>query len=419
MTSLKVSVRVHMGELEGSLELDADTLLDPTESFLEILGGDNDFPDAISEEIADCNGEVALYVDVGLGDTCLELSELLDQLPDTPTPKLSDVARDNWVKIFFHKLASVSVSIAVVSHTGEGVAEVELAPDATGTNLLEKLRELFTGEMQEATVEIPAKKEGKWLPISDPYVPWELLGKVSSAVQGILVFLRPSTPSSIDQLRVRLPVGSTVKSHTDSVRPSRTDAHNTAAASAPHQPATNRHQRAKEKKALATVGEDSERASKARCLQGEREKHLLAGTDGNSVISMLGGGKFKCGLCDTTTDPSRALGEGCSGLAAHIISLKGSFGRGDGHIMKHAEHMGRAISQEEAHTIRGQGDCKSYSGKRGEGSARNVERRIGKLARLSSSSGLSSSGIASPFIPPSPVGVGTFGTSMASMVNDL
>jgi hypothetical protein len=99
--------------------------------------------------------------------------------------------------------------------------------------------------------------------------------------------------------------------------------------------------------------------------------------------------------------------------------LKGSFGRGDGHIMKHAEHMGRAISLEEAHTIRGQGACKSYSDKRGKGSARNMERRIGKLARLSSSSGLSSSGIASPFIPPSPVDVGTFGASMASMVNHL
>ena len=56
--------------------------------------------------------------------------------------------------------------------------------------------------------------------------------------------------------------------------------------------------------------------------------------------------------------------------------------------MQHAAHMGCAISLEEAHAIRGQNDSKSYSDKRGVGSARSVERRIGKLARLSSSSDL-------------------------------
>ena len=131
--------------------------------------------------------------------------------------------------------------------------------------------------------------------------------------------MRPSTPSSIDQLRVRLPSGSTRKSHTDSVSPSHAgpvDARPTAPASAPH--ATNRHQRTKEKKALATAEEDLVRASNARCLQGEREKKLMAGTVRNFVITMLGGSKFKCDIRDT---PQQTHREPSVRVAAALVPI--------------------------------------------------------------------------------------------------
>eukprot|EP00966_Prymnesium_polylepis_P239008 5527578-Prymnesium_polylepis.2 len=111
---------------------------------------------------------------------------------------------------------------------------------------------------------------------------------------------------------------------------------------------------------------------------------------GASCINLLGGGKYLCTICD---DPSllppaappptpRALGESCSGLATHLISAKGLFGHGNGHTPLHAQTHGRELSAAEIESIRLDGTSKSYTSKRGEGSARASVSRLAKLAKL-------------------------------------
>ena len=139
-----------------------------------------------------------------------------------------------------------------------------------------------------------------------------------------------------------------------------------------------------------TAEQDAARVARAACLQGERERTLMKASDGTTCIKLLGGGQFSCLTCDdplllapTAAHPKpRSLGEGCSTLAAHLISVKGTNGHGPGHIALHGRSLGREPSQEEIQGIRANGSSKSYSDKRNADSARGTAARINKIAKL-------------------------------------
>eukprot|EP00966_Prymnesium_polylepis_P239007 5527578-Prymnesium_polylepis.1 len=168
------------------------------------------FPDAIADAIGDANGNVVLCVAVG-GGAYLELSELVGQL-EKDCAALADVAIDGQVdlKMVAKPATPQTVKLQVASCDGAAVGEVELSADASGTDLLAALRKGFCADddMAKAVVEQPAKREGKWLPISEAFGCAPLLAKAKSSLASVLVFLKPaSPPTSIAQLRVRLPGG--------------------------------------------------------------------------------------------------------------------------------------------------------------------------------------------------------------------
>jgi hypothetical protein len=280
-----VTVNVHMEQLHGAVALAASTELSPADVFLNALGEADGFPAEIADAILDSDGEVILQVGVG-GGTYLELTQLLEQLDANPV--LSTIATDGKVEVAIVAKAATTVKLQVALHNGEVLGEVDLLPDATGTDLLQELCNSFCADsdMQTAIVEQPGRKEGKWLPIPEPFVGYaSLLEKATTCTESLLIFVRPtSPPTSIAQLRVRLPCGGAFKPVPNAAQqipaapntnPPATATGMPAAPPAAPQAAT-KNQRAKLKQANATAQQDASKVATARCLQGEREKRFMA-----------------------------------------------------------------------------------------------------------------------------------------------
>lgn len=418
-----VTINVCMGELNGAVVLAASTEISPAETFLNALGEADDFPEVIADAIADADGLVVLLVNVG-GDTFLELSEALEQ-SDDGSKVLSDIARDGQVNVKIEAACAAMLKLPVASDDGTAVGEVELAPDAAGTAVLAALCARFAADddMTSAKVEMPGKKAGKWLPVPKPFGEQALLERARVTAAGLLTFVRPAPPTSIEQLRVRLPpagalkpAGSGTQQAADQELGGGTQAPlpPAAAAAAAAAPAVSKREKEKQRIAAATIDKDTGKVAGAKCLQPEREQKLMACADGKPCITLLGGGKYKCDLCDDTSQlppaaeprEPRTLGEGCSGLQAHLISV--------GHISLHAKSQGGGeLSAAEIKAIRADGASKSYTDKRGAGSSRDTVAKLTKIAKLGASGTLQ---VQPPQAkrPTTPI---QFGMTMAAAIN--
>jgi hypothetical protein len=402
--SADVTVQIVLEQLSASVVLPCGTPISPAGALLNALGEADTFPQEMDSAIVDASGEVTMEVAIGGGEY-LELSELLKQLDDNPT--LSIIANEEGVVdviLTIKKAAPMKVKLQVASHSGESLGEVDLWEDASGGDLLEVLCGLFCSDevMTAAIVEQPSRKEGAWIAIEEPFGFESLLSKAKKSGAAKLVFVRPLQPvASVSQLRVRLPPGGTFKpvatfttqGGETSGKPGGGGGPTLPSAGQSNVGGTDKKQARKEKKANATVDEDAAKAKKAACLQGDRAKRLMLGADGMLCITFLGGGKYKCNICDdvsrlqpTAVPPAlRSLGEGCSGLGTHLISAKGAFGHGHGHIALHAKSHGKELSEHEIASIIADGSSKSYNGKRAEGSGRESFKKIARIAKLSAS----------------------------------
>ena len=417
-----VTINVCMGELNGAVVLAASTEISPAETFLNALGEADDFPEAIADAIVDADGKVILLVNVG-GDTMLELSEALEQADDG-SKVLSDIAQDGQVNVKIEAAHAAVLKLPVVSDDGTALGEVELPPDVAGTALLAALCARFTADddMTSAKVEMPGKKAGKWLPVPEPFGEQALLERARVTAAGLLTFVRPAPPASIEQLRVQLPPAGALKLAGGGTQQAAAQALGggmqaplpTPAAAAAAAPAVSKREKEKQRIAAATSDKDAGKVAGAKCLQPEREQKLMACADGKSCITLLGGGKYKCNICDDTSllppaaqprEP-RTLGEGCSGLQAHLISV--------GHIMLHAKSQGGGeLSAAEIKAIRADGASKSYTDKRGAGSSRDTVAKLTKIAKLGKSGTLQVQPL--PAQPPTtPI---QFGMTMAAAIN--
>ena len=395
MEQTMVTINVRMGELNGAVVLAATTEISPAEAFLNALGEADDFPEAIEDAIVDADGKITLLVNVG-GDSFLELSEALEQADDG-TKLLSDIARDGQVHVKIEAVCAAMLKLPVTSNDGTAVGEVELAPDAAGTAVLAALCAHFTADddMTSANVEMPGKKAGKWLPVPEPFGEQALLERARVTAAGLLAFVRPAPPASIEQLRVRLPPAGALKPAGSGTQQAAAQALGDgtqaplpppAAAAAARAPAVSRREKEKQRITAATSDKDAEKVAGAKCLQPEREQKLMACADGKPCFTLLGGGKYKCDLCDDISllppaaqprEP-RTLGEGCSGLQAHLISV--------GHIKLHTRSQGGGeLSAAEIRAIRADGASKSYTDKRGAGSSRDTVAKLAKIAKLGAS----------------------------------
>ena len=442
-----ISVEVSIGELTGEFEMDGTIALSPADAFLNALGSSDDFPIDINNDIVDHEGVVELRVCVG-GEQYLELSDVVA----AGAQKLSDCAdEDNTVKLRLRPLKKPEAVVAVFSHDGATkLGEVKLPEGAKGEELLNELRAGFTGDVEAAIVEFETRKQGKWIALAGPFAATQLLQAAQAAVAALLIFIKPTTPlASIAQLRVCLPPGSAPKAaSTDAPVGQPPAAAPAAPAAIPAAPAAptaataaapamvplglglGKSAKAKAKEKSATAEEDEARVGKASCLQGDREQRFLHDPDGKLLIKFHGGGKYSCLLCD---DPAlrppaapppelRALGQACSGLAIHLISKSGSGGHGSGHIKLHATMHGQTLSEADILAIRDSGSSKSYTGKRGTGSAQARAASIHKLARSAASPAAPLQLSPAPVAAPAPQGgppATPHGAAMAAELNDL
>jgi hypothetical protein len=207
----EMHVVVLFGEHRCQVELAIETPLAPVETLLaaltEVLPGD------VQDAIASAPHEVKILVAIG-EDNYMHLQEVLEQLGDEDKvlAALAGVDGRATIKLVQCVPPAINAVLHVVKSDGSQFGSLELRESATYADLLGALREKYTGDVSEMAVQYPAKKEGLWLSLS-PVPPPEssLLGATEKSISGLLPFLKPSVPTTINALRVCMPADAALK----------------------------------------------------------------------------------------------------------------------------------------------------------------------------------------------------------------
>ena len=371
-----MKLRVTFGTTTEVVEADAAAELSTEAALLSFLTPL--LSESFQSAVAGARFPVILQVAVG-SDQVMLFEEVIMQLSDDDRHLSSLAIEDDTAVFTFVETKPESVALQLVNSAGVPFGMVQVTENASAKDVLRALCADVNGDMTVAIIQYPGKRENTWmdLKVSPDRADQPLLAIIGSTISGMLPFIKPSVPSSMGSLRVKLPPDAARKAATNGL------------AGAPVQPPMQPPEPPKDGKNTMkkTPEEDWLRVLKAMEKPDRvRSKALMYGTDNVCLIRTLGDEKFVCSLCDSTAEAAptaqppkpRSLGEGMSGLIRHLLSVKEHIPR------RHASmNDGAALSSADATAMmESAAPSKTFTNKRNAGGKADTAKKIRAIAKL-------------------------------------
>ena len=249
--AIVVIVDVTMGGGTAKIEVDGDSML---KDLLSTLGENDTFKEQMSFAAVPC---CDVSIDGG-GGSMISWVDFDAEVPDGTT--VGEAFPDQVIRLQIQQAVAPEVpevSIKVFAANGGDLGAVSVPVDATGPQLLAALCERFEGDVNESSLQYPAKKAETFISLRESFGPGSILDRVGTAIACLLRFVQPKAPGSLDACRVQLAGNCTLKKAlVKEVREAAVGAGNKAAVEAVEQSEWVAKQKAALEKGIKAYGSD-------------------------------------------------------------------------------------------------------------------------------------------------------------------